>query len=306
MFFNAFMKARHQQGQVAPLLIVIIVIMIIAALITANVGKVSLEKLGCMQGADAGALAGVSVICTSYNHASVLNMVMFMTFLFTMVYLIDPRPLWDWLTRQKFVLGVVAFTDTLYYAGQKIVEGSTDVAPKEAYHYAFVNAGIDDPYKYDRDSGAWRKNANGVSWSKWMSMKTAFEKWENELPHHWEKSGSLTYTWHDGSESVTVDVSVSGHPGVEGKWMIPFGLYEIPIVNWLLPLPHLPLLPEQWWIGFELTGSGGDVSVSVSHSVNRENDLGFWQVQSPSTSASASASISGDMGEVNSFNFDLD
>ena len=55
MFSYFTLLKKGKKGQIFPVLIVIAVILIIAALISANLGKVSLDRLSSIQGADAGA-----------------------------------------------------------------------------------------------------------------------------------------------------------------------------------------------------------------------------------------------------------
>ncbi len=55
-------KAHYEKGQVFPFVIAIIAVVIIMAMITANLGKLSLFKTDVSNAADAGALGGVSVL----------------------------------------------------------------------------------------------------------------------------------------------------------------------------------------------------------------------------------------------------
>src|SRR3989338_8254178 len=57
-----------RRGQIAPLLIAIIVILLIAIMVTVNIGKLSLLKTSVSNAADAGALAGASAMATGLSH----------------------------------------------------------------------------------------------------------------------------------------------------------------------------------------------------------------------------------------------
>jgi len=72
IYFNENKLAYHK-GQLAPFFIVFIIILLIAALVTVNIGKVGLIKTHTSNAADAGALAGGSVMATVFNTQAVMN-----------------------------------------------------------------------------------------------------------------------------------------------------------------------------------------------------------------------------------------
>jgi len=80
--FIKFSKQRnsYKKGQLTPFFIAIVVIILIASLITINVGKIALNKTYTANGSDAGALAGASVMASVFNNAAVANSEMIAAF----------------------------------------------------------------------------------------------------------------------------------------------------------------------------------------------------------------------------------
>ena len=72
IYFNEN-KCAYHKGQLAPFFIVFIIVLLIAALVTVNIGKVGLIKTYSSNAADAGALAGGSVMSTVFNTQAVMN-----------------------------------------------------------------------------------------------------------------------------------------------------------------------------------------------------------------------------------------
>lgn len=85
MFFTWYSENRHFKsgsdikGQIAPFLIVIMVILLIAAMATINIGKVGLDKTYTANAADAGALAAASVMAMALNSVAEANEGLFNT-----------------------------------------------------------------------------------------------------------------------------------------------------------------------------------------------------------------------------------
>ncbi|MFH0854899.1 MAG: pilus assembly protein TadG-related protein [Candidatus Omnitrophota bacterium] len=79
MFFSWFSqnkqfgKKDNLAGQITPLLLVVLVILLIAAIATINIGRVSLDKTCSANAADAGALAAASVYATGLNNLAQAN-----------------------------------------------------------------------------------------------------------------------------------------------------------------------------------------------------------------------------------------
>jgi len=73
MFFSWLIENKHFKkgsdikGQITPLLIVIMVVLLILALVTINVGRVALDKTYSSSASDAGALAAASIYAAAFN-----------------------------------------------------------------------------------------------------------------------------------------------------------------------------------------------------------------------------------------------
>ncbi len=66
-------KFNYHKGQLTPFFIVLIVALVIASLVTINIGKVALNKTYSANASDAGALAGASVMASVFNNIAVAN-----------------------------------------------------------------------------------------------------------------------------------------------------------------------------------------------------------------------------------------
>lgn len=79
MFFSWFTQHKqfkirsNLQGQIAPLLLVVLVILLIAAIATINIGRVSIDKTCSANAADAGSLAAASGYASAFNSLAQLN-----------------------------------------------------------------------------------------------------------------------------------------------------------------------------------------------------------------------------------------
>lgn len=73
MFFSWYLKNRHfkqggnLQGQITPFLLVTVVILLVAAITTINIGRVGIDKTYSGNAADSGALAGASIMSGMMN-----------------------------------------------------------------------------------------------------------------------------------------------------------------------------------------------------------------------------------------------
>jgi len=72
IYFNENKLAYHK-GQLVPFFIAFIIVLLTAALVSVNIGKVGLIKTYSSNAADAGALAGGSVMATVFNTQAVMN-----------------------------------------------------------------------------------------------------------------------------------------------------------------------------------------------------------------------------------------
>ena len=79
MFFSwfdqnkSFRKGGNLAGQVTPFLIIILVILLVAAVVTINIGRVSLDKTCSANAADAGSLAAASAWAGALNSLTKTN-----------------------------------------------------------------------------------------------------------------------------------------------------------------------------------------------------------------------------------------
>lgn len=297
---------RKNKGQVFPLLVTITVILIIAALISANLGKVSLDRLYCMNGADAGAVAGAADYTMGYNKAPKPDMAMVITWVAIQVFLAIPMVLPCIGPRGTFAAVAKTFNDIMYNYVKFVVLEYSKSAPRDAYYYAFINAGIDDRTKADGTD----RPGPGVTWNSWINQKSRFGDWLNHISRdeNWADPSShtyYTYLWGDGSgRSVTVYVSSSGIEQLRYKTMPLIGLY------WFFIPPIIP-----WWHGnikawIKDPSRRRSVSVRVERSrANPEVSLGFWKALHPATRASATAEMFGGalgvIPHINGYDFRL-
>lgn len=72
IYFNEN-KCAYHKGQLAPFFIVFIIIIIIAALVTINIGKVAKTKTYSANSVDAGVLAAASTMASAFNYIAVAN-----------------------------------------------------------------------------------------------------------------------------------------------------------------------------------------------------------------------------------------
>ena len=335
-YFNLLKNGN--KGQIFPLLIAVVAILVIVALISANLGKVSLDRVNTMNAADAGALAGISDFTCAYNKAWLPNLIMLLIYTGIQTWLLLPQPKSAclkgifacpacWFSRDSIARIVRDVNRTLYYTWRGQVRGYSESARKDAFYYALINAGIDDKFKWD-GIGYRDKPLPGESWSQWQSYDSAFNKWIKDLQPNWDfhdingnllpgdrldypdVTTYLTYTWHNGSKSVTVAVTVPRADSSRLKLPLigSYGLIIPPYVwLWWFSLPH---------------GDPGDyfrVFVSLlppSHryarvKVERKNltpakDLGFWRARQPNTIISeAQADMTGETILTSSNNFTL-
>lgn len=334
-YFNLLKNGN--KGQIFPLLIAAAAILTIAALISANLGKVSLDRLNTMNAADAGALAGISDFTCAYNKAWVYNVVMLPIYLVFQTWLLLPNspnctaactpfacPT-CWFSRDSWARICRDVNRTAYYAWRGQVRGYSESARKDAFFYALINAGIDDKFKWDGTSFRDKPRA-GESWSRWQSFDSAFNKWLKELPTNWDfvdsngvpfpgnrldhriQTSSLTYTWTDRSKSVTITVTT---PRADSSRLrLPligsYGAGVFPLCIPWFPIPHGD------------PGAGGRVFVNllspdrryVRVRVERRNltpakDLGFWRARQPDTIvAEAEAEMTGETVWTPSNDFD--
>jgi len=304
--FSCFFLRKGKKGQIFPILIAIVVILIIAALITANLGKVSQERLYCIQAADAGVIAGASDYSCGYNKTAIINTMMPLVAVAVQTYLFIPpiKCIWCYPVDHLVVAAGRDFNHRLYDWANGVVRGYSEAVRKDAYYYAFINAGIDDKYRWD-GSGYRDKPKEGESWQDWSNLESAFNHWLNEtfVGSYWQDAPSITYKWQNGKEWVIVHCDSSSPEDLPCfKWWL-FAIYWIPCpcppsgicppspCGYCAlpgPLPHGPIHvhlmnPSKRWVRMRVE----------HHNQEEDKDLGFWRVKQPVTEATAQARMTG-------------
>ncbi|MCM8801118.1 MAG: hypothetical protein NC912_03785 [Candidatus Omnitrophica bacterium] len=324
-YFHLLKKSRR--GQIFPILVAVVVILIIATLITANLGKVSLDRLYTIQSADAGVLAGISDFVCGYNKAAFMNTPMWMVTVALQTWLLLPIGCscifpcsWCWFSRNMVVRAAKDFNERLYQWAREIVDAYSRYARKDAYYYAFINAGIDDKYKWD-GSRFRDKPREGESWEHWTRLDSAFSRWLRNLPVGWEDNSSLTYNWYDRSKAVTVEYTGSPPQTLSSRsWTLWAGYcYPIPYVcacclPLILPV-HGSILGHIWEAPL-IDPSTRWVRMTVRRQYRRqEKEIGgwtdergrprpgWWRVIQPTTQARARARMRGSFGIWDAFSY---
>jgi len=72
IYFNEN-KCAYHKGQLVPFFIVFIILIVIAALVTVNIGKVAKTKIYSANSVDAGVLAAASTMASAFNYIAVAN-----------------------------------------------------------------------------------------------------------------------------------------------------------------------------------------------------------------------------------------
>ncbi len=318
MFSYFTLLKKGKKGQIFPVLIVIAVILIIVALITANLGKVSLDRLNCIQGADAGALAGISDFTCGYNKASWAHFSMELVSIAIQIYLLIPMGYTCYGLRSIWAFAAGLFNYNMYDWAYKVVRGYSEAVRKDAYYYALINAGIDDKYKWDPDESQYRDKPHpDESWEHWTNLKSAFSKWLNDLADGWEDASSLSYEWQNQSKQVTIDCESSPPEELGYQAWCLFGLYWTRVGKFcmLLPWPHAPFPfyawledPSERWVRITAERNYQIEEREVGGWTDTEGVVhpGFWSVRHPDTSASARAEMTGSFwGGPDDFDFEL-
>lgn len=309
-YFNTLKSSR--KSQVFPLLIAVMVILIIAALISANLGKVSMDRLNTMNAADAGALAGVSDFTCAYNRGWIFNTIIIGVYVAVQIYLAWPQIFACIASREGVAMIARNVNNQVYLGWREMVRNYSASARKDAFYYAFINAGIDDKFKWDSAENSYRNRPHpGESWSRWSSLKSAFNKWLDDLPPNWDwpyydadarcylgyavYTSSLTYdwsvsnNWNDKSKSLTVTVTSTNADTSHRKLPL-IGIYYVPtpfgpvFFPWYHGRPYAMLLsPDLRYVRVRVQ----------RHNRDQQKDLGFWTVRQPDTVAEAYAEMTG-------------
>ena len=276
----------RRRGQIAPLLIAIIVILLIAIMVTVNIGKLSLLKTSVSNAADAGALAGASAMATGLSHG-MGNIGSY-----------SDSMLADWATAQAFlgnpclldcvtawfVFGSHVSSQVTFYASAVSRAGKVlEEAENSAKQSAFSNAGIDEA----------KIKEDGETYEDYLKRKTPFEQWmedkkyEKENTYSWEESlkyGQTNATQADRINSVTVEVETP-------SWLVtPLPGIMVFLPKEVSPEDELccygccgsPVLPTTWGLA-SVIGAEDPVKVKVTR-VKPGTNLGLWKTSYKTTS----------------------
>ena len=270
---------RRNNGQIAPFMMAIMVILLIAIMITVNIGKLSLVKTSVSNAADAGALASASAMATGLSHGT------------GNIGFYSDRMLTDWASTQATLLfcpncvtawvvygAHVASQAALWGLAQSRANDVLDEAKSSAQQAAFSNAGIDEAKKIKK----------GESYADFLKRKSPFEEWmenktyEDENTYSWEESlkyGQTNATQPDRTSSVKVEVDVP-------SWTV-IPLPGVIAVLGESPCPIKPVCCCNCWCMIGVATTWGIASVSgdtdpVKVRVTRVKpgtNLGLWKTR---------------------------
>ncbi|MDD4986876.1 MAG: pilus assembly protein TadG-related protein, partial [Dehalococcoidales bacterium] len=205
---------HRKDGQVAPFMIAIIVVLIMAIMVTVNIGKVSLTKTRTANAADAGALAGSTTHANTLNNIADINTMMIAEWLSTQAIFAIPTNIstefMRYLTYLAFVISQAAQFVLAWQAGIEGYEG----AENGARQLAFMNGGIDEA----------KIRLAGESYQSYLLRESPFGQWMESGGY--ESSGVYSWADKDGEQnSFTVDVTAPDFPMLIPMPMVLFSFY---------------------------------------------------------------------------------
>ena len=213
----------HREGQIAPFMIAIIVVLIMALMVTANIGKIALTKTHTANAADAGTLAGSTTHANTLNNLADTNTAMIAEYLstealFLVTSLLEieaPRFLAYWAF-------IVAQSAQFVLAWTTAYKGYND-ARSVARQFAFMNAGIDES----------KERLPGESYESYLQRESKFGQWMKEKGY---ESGRYTWTDKNGKQnSFNAEVEAPDFPG-----LIPTpGVFVSVYFKWITPCTAL-------------------------------------------------------------------
>jgi hypothetical protein len=246
-----------------------------------------------------------------YNKVTKYNVAMVSVYLAIQGFLLVPMWLVCYAPRHTFATAAMLYNKLWFNAAKPVIQGYSESARRDAYFYAFINAGIDDRTKQDlsTEPNCGPNTSPSDCWFAWNNQKSYFDKWLNDRSNveTWADAGSYTYDYRDGSgRHVTVAVSGGGVVPLTSKGKILIGFYFIMIGPFWIPL-FIPHGRIDAWLN---NPPGRSVGVTVSRI--RDNptvSVGFWDALHPPTRASATGRMTGSsLGfgfSVNGFDYAL-
>ena len=203
----------RREGQIAPFLIAVIVVLIIALMVTVNIGKVGITKTNTANASDAGALAGSTTHANTLNALADTNTAMIAEYLATQILFSLPITVCFELSRFIAHLAFMALQLTQYILAWQNGTKGYEAAESAAKQFAFSNAGIDEP----------KPRLDGEAYETYLRRDSRFGQWMQSEGYD---SGQYTWTDKNGQQnSVTVDVEAPSFPGLLPMPGVLLGIY---------------------------------------------------------------------------------
>lgn len=211
-------KFNYNKGQLTPIFIVVLVVLIIMALITVNLGKVAFIKTDSANAVDAGALAGGSVMANTFNAVAEANQELYNQYLSfaILVSILFASALMDLSTAEaqaclnpcgalKAITGFINTTNNIrwavrgYWLAQyyyyrvirRMARDNREEAIKIAHKFTFMNSGIGSKLK---------EGEPPAEISEAGQRRNYREEFTNFLDHTVGTKDTYTYDWEDGQE----------------------------------------------------------------------------------------------------------
>ena len=239
-------KLRYEKGQMIPIFIVILVVIIIMSMITVNLSKIALTRTDVSNAADAGALAGGSVMAGVFNQQAVRNSQMIANYwmgyaeiattiaMTIALYMTASAMCCGVVTTGAYVglvnaantmlvpltIAIYAFSQRQYWTYRKMrfeaQKGRLD-AIKQGYRYAFLNSGIGQKlisHSVLRDIAGNRMRGDITNYADTFNVfqKAGINELSAMLP-------VIPYAWRDGQGRL--------HTVIVRSWTDSVGNYRI-------------------------------------------------------------------------------
>lgn len=282
----------QRKGQVAPLMIIFIAVVLVCMMVVFNIGKVSLNKVDTQNAADAGALAASSWLASGENMiADIGQMMNYATLGFNAMMICI---VWPSIPKAFAVVGSFCLDQALIVGQADTIDDLVhERAAEAALLYAFINAGVDEQKREptpEDDYESWRKEdtpfneflkseaykSGEYTWDRW----TKFQRWDKE-------SEQFTTFKKERPSKLLVDVNGISH--------IDYSTGVMPGLTWAVVSHHPTVI---WPIPYVVVPAyitvHGNRSAGVK--VTREEagaDWGLWEMEIPTISSSATASTQG-------------
>ena len=310
----AWMRPYNRKGQLAPFMLAVIVILLIAIMVTVNLGKISLTKTNTANAADAGALAGASTMANGLNAIKDISAQMFADYIATQVALragTCRMQCWQaWIIYIMHLVSEIA----LYAYARKIARDTLKQAKESSLQLAFSNAGITEAKPRECKSRAPDGScAEQESWEDWTTRDSPFEQWMQSGGY---ASGS--YSWpapkkygQSSAGAQINSVTVTSNPP---SWSVIPSLSIITFTVLVDPCPAKGSCclcpgggPTLMGIA-KVTGDTRPIRLSVSR-VEPDTNLGLWGMRYRKAGEAGITSTSGGRaygGSVGPFGSDYD